>query len=210
MVHCCGPSIRCFPEFSKLMHLQVGNSEAFRTEVDRLERQRRGGQIWGKIDALPDLVMDATACFIVRNTLRSTLTKSKSFCIIVDGGRSGEGGVLSLTIHQVYKWRGKGPCSGIFISVPNLFSSAHGSCMVLTKKLPETQSTHTHTRTYLLYSTHVLSHSYLGGWLEQSLCLGAVHDTTQSLADCRNGFHLILIWCIYEPNSPPPFSHATL
>lgn len=34
--------------------------------------------------------------------------------------------------------------------------------------------------------------SYLGGCLAVSLCLGAVHDTTQSLTDYASGFHLML------------------
>lgn len=113
---------------------------------------------------------------------------------------------ISSSVHMQVK---KSPCNGIFINVEYLFC---GSCVMKKKKnyLKQQAHTHTDTHTYILYSIYVLSHSYLGGWLEQPLSLGAVHDTTQSLTDCRNGFHLILIWCIYEPNSPPPLSHVPL
>ena len=106
----------------------------------------------------------------------------------------------------------KNPSNGIFINVGCLFTS--GILVISKSYLKRCTRTHTrtHARTHAHTHTHTHTHTqpYLGGRLEQPLCLGAVHDTTQSLTDCRNGSHLILIWCIYEPNSPPRLSHVPL
>lgn len=54
---------------SKLMLSPCRKFWTLWTQMDNLEKQRRRGQIWGRIDAAPNLVTDVTACFSVRNTL---------------------------------------------------------------------------------------------------------------------------------------------
>lgn len=96
------------------------------------------------------------------------------------------------------------PLSGTPLFRTNIFSAhthtyAHKSkeymytvdfrnIVVITKVIWNTKHVHTYCKVHM--------YSYIPTWEDgwSSLCLAAVYDTTQNLADCRNGFHLILIW----------------